>query len=158
MNEIGEDILTVERTMDFALVRSIVTHPLLYSLVSDDSTPVESYQPSEDPRIIYLLASGTGPMGVFMLVPESGVCWEIHTCLLPSVWGPVARRIAKLAESWIWKNITCERLITKVPECNQQALKFTLASGMLIYGFNPGCFQRNGHLWGEYLLGMTRPV
>jgi len=150
--------LTVSRTYDLELVRSIITHPSCFPSVSDDNCRAEEFRPSADPRIIYLLAMKASPLGIFMLVPESEVCLEIHTCLLPHAWGPTAREVARLAETWIWSNTTCKRLITKVPEFNQTALKYALQGGMLIYGFNPASFLHEGRLRAQFLLGKSNPV
>src|SRR5262249_23430241 len=81
-----------ERTTDLELVRQILTRPKIWPHIGDDfAPPVNEFRPNEDPRIWYVLASFEAHvLGLFMFLPESPVCWEMHASSLPEHWGPRA--------------------------------------------------------------------
>lgn len=150
-------MITFERSFDYALIRTIVTHPRIWPFISDDgSPPVEQYRPIESEAVWYVVArDGAEILGLWMLHPHNAVCWEIHTCLLPGAWGDRALEAARLFPEWIWANTVCRRVVTNVPDYNRVALKFAWRSGMLEYGVNPASFLKNGKLYDQVCLGIS---
>lgn len=150
--------LTFERTRDFDLVRKIMTHPRVYPHITDDGCPpVEEFHPAEDRGLWYILVRNAGePVGLWLFVPQNAVCWEVHTCLLPVAWGETGKEAAKRMAEWIWQYTTCRRIVTNVPECNRLALRFAKAAGMVEYGRNEKSFLKDGKLWGQIMLGLTK--
>jgi len=148
------------RTQDMGLVREIMTIPAIYRAISDDSRPpIEQYEPPDHPAIWYLLAyDGDDLLGLWVLVPENSICWDVHTCLLPLALGVKGRSVAAArgAIQWVWKNTDCRRLVTKVPAFNRLALRFSRESGMKEYGLNPKSYLKDGALHDQILLGVSR--
>jgi RimJ/RimL family protein N-acetyltransferase len=147
-----------ERTHDMALAREILTHPRIYPHITDDGCPVaERFIPPDDPRVWYLLVRRNGQcVGLFALHPQNAICYEVHTCLLPCCWGPQAVELAVAAREWIWRNTPARRLVTNVPTYNQLALRFALKAGMALYGCNPASFLKNGKLYAQHMLGVSK--
>jgi hypothetical protein len=85
-------MIAFERTNDYALVRMVMTHPKLYRHLADDLSPArEDYDPPQGEHVWYVLAYDETPgdglrelLGLWMLYPQNGICWEIHTALLPT--------------------------------------------------------------------------
>lgn len=149
--------MTFERTKDYALIRKIMTHHRVYPHITDDGCPpVEKFHPGESDDLWYILVTDDEPLGLWLFVPQNAVCWEVHTCMLPVAWGERAAAAAKEMAEWIWKNTPCRRIITNVPECNRLALKFAKAAGMVEFGRNEKSFLKNGKLWGQIMLGLTK--
>ena len=151
----------LERTFDYKLVRSIITEPLIYRNAGDDNSPApERFQVVQHPNFWYVLAyDGDDLLGMFCLVSQSSVCWEVHTCLLPLA-SMVRGRTTAAARAfiqWVWKNTICYRLVTKVPACNRLALRFAERSGMVKFGRNLKSFLKYGELQDEIWLGISRP-
>lgn len=136
-----------------------MTEPHVWPHISDDfSPPPDEFEPPENDSITYLLVRLDGvPAGVFVFMPQNGVCWEVHTCLLPSLWGPGAAEAARQAARWVWRNSECRRIVTNVPAYNRLALRFAKAAGMTEYGRNPKSYMKNGILEDQILLGMSPP-
>jgi RimJ/RimL family protein N-acetyltransferase len=151
--------LTFERTEDPELVRGILTHPKLYRMLSDDFSPAcEDFQPVFNEHLWYVLVqSGSKVGGLFFFHPHNAICWEVHTCLLPELWGPPAIEAARGVIQWLWENTPCRRLITQVPDYNRLALKLAKNAGMRAYGRNPKSFQRHSQLHDVLLLGISKP-
>ena len=147
----------IERTKNWGLIKRIITDKSVYSKASEDKSPKpEDYEPVKDDRVYYLLAkNGMDILGLFVVTPENGVCYKVHTCLLPHSYGEKATVAAKELVEWVFQNLDCKRLITEVPEFNKLALKFALRSGMEKYGFNEKSWLKDGHLYGITLLGIT---
>lgn len=151
--------ISVARTHDWPLVKSIVTHPKVYPHISDDFSPrPENWEPLAVDAVWHLLLEdGEEVLGVFILVPESQIMCKVHTCILPNAYGERALRAARAATEWVWANSPCLRVITDVPEFNSLALRFSKAAGMLEYGRNPESFMKRGKLWTQICLGMSKP-
>lgn len=152
--------MTFERSEDWELIKRIITHPRIYPWLSDDFSPKpEDWTPIEHPSIWYVLArDAEGVLGGWMLHPENGCCWKIHTAILPEARGERARQAVAELAPWIWDHIpSVERVNTDVPSFNDAALKFALAAGMKQFGINPKSFKKGGKLFDQILLGISRP-
>lgn len=145
-------------TRDEELIKAVVTHRRIYPHISDDFTDDPSlWEMPENENITYLCAyDGEELLGMWVLIPENTICWDVHTCLLPSAWGSRAIQAAKAAIDWVWKNTACVRLTTHVPEYNVLALRFAESAGMTKFGFNDASYQKKGKLWGQHLLGISK--
>lgn len=141
-----------------SLVRSVLTHPRVYPHIVDDSSPAaDEFHPIDHPSIVYLRAEDQeGTLGIFMLVPLSLVCYQVHTCMLPRAWGALARESARLGTQWMFEHGPCRRIVTNVPEYNRVAERFARACGMAEYGRNLKSFQKDGVLYDEILLGISK--
>jgi hypothetical protein len=151
--------MTFERSTDYALIRSIMTHPDVWDAISDDHCPaVEVWSPVESELAMYMVVrDGSEVLGLWMLVPESAIVVQIHTCLLPTCGVTRGRQAAKEMARWIWTNTPFVRIVTSVPEFNRAASIFAIAAGMKPYGNNPQSYEKGGILWDQHLMGMSRP-
>lgn len=151
--------LIVERTKDYNLIRTIVTHPKLYPHLCDDfSPPPEKFEPVQNDSYVYLLVrDGDDLMGFFGLQPHTTTIWEVHTCLLPGAWGDRGKIAAEMGRQWVWDNLPCIRLITNVPTYNRLAMRFAKAAGMMEFGTNPDSYVRGGKVYPMVMLGVSRP-
>lgn len=152
-------VLTFERTTNYELVRAIVTNPVLYKHITDDGSPArEKFRPIEHSAIWYVLVWNDDKLlGLFMFVPLNSVCFEVHTCLLPASWGKHTEAAAQGVAEWIWEHTACQRIITNVPSYNRLALRLALLSGMKEFGVNKDSFLKNGQLYDQIMLGISKP-
>lgn len=152
-------MIHIERSFDYDLIRAIMGNISIYRRICDDRCPpAAEFRPIESEEIWYCIVwDGNDLLGLWMLVPQNGICYEIHTCLLPHAWGARARRAAAAMAAWIWENTPCRRLITNVPANNRVAYHFALQAGMEVYGRNEASFLKNGKLLDQICLGMSPP-
>ena len=152
-------MIRIERSFDYDLIRGILTHSSVWHDISDDLSPSPAeYRPIESEAIWYAVVwDGNELLGLWMLCPQNGVCWEIHTALLPHARGARAYQAASLMKAWIWENTPCRRLITNVPVDNKPAYVFAVAAGMEPYGTNEDSFLKGGRLIDQICLGISRP-
>ena len=151
--------IAFERTTDLELIRKIVTHEKIWPHVSDDGAGhPEDYQPVNHPAIWYVTVLSNGQlMGAWIFTPENSICFGVHTCLLPQAWGSFAHCAARAMAQWVWEHTPCKRIVTTVPTYNRLALAFAKGAGMEQYGLNPRSYQKNGKLYDQILLGISRP-
>ena len=152
-------MITFERSFDYELIRSVLTHPKIYRYLADDqSPPAYEFCPQQHPAIWYVTVRDDRELlGLWMFVPQNGVCWEVHTALLPNAWGERGQLAARLLPDWMWRNTQCRRIVSNVPTTNRLALHFALKSGMRIYGVNEASFLKNEMLVDQVCLGISRP-
>jgi hypothetical protein len=95
---------------------------------------------------------------MWMLHPQTSVCWEIHTVLLPCAWGARGMQAALELPDWIWERTTCRRIVTHVPSNNRLALRFAKEAQMTQYGINEKSYLKNGVLLDQACLGISAPA
>ncbi len=113
--------MVFSRTTDPALIRDVITDPEIWPLVTDDlSGSPEDFEPTIHPAVWYVTTTLAGVLiAMWVLVPQNGVCWEIHTYLVPGHEFKQGREAAKGIVQWIWSNTPCRRIVTNVPRFNR---------------------------------------
>lgn len=141
------------------LVREIITLPAIWRSAADDfGGDSGQFEPPDHPAIWYVLGrDGEELLGLWMFMPENSICWDVHTCLLPSAYGPVSREATSKMVAWIWENTPCQRIVTKVPVFNRLAMALAKDVGLVEYGRNPKSFLKGGVLHEQVLLGISAP-
>lgn len=143
---------------DLELIATTITHPRVWPSVSDDSSPLpEAFAPAVSDAIVYLGAFDADTFhGLFMLHAHNAICWEVHTCLLPSAWGKAAVVFAAACIEWAFEETPCQRLITNVPAGNSLARRLALSVGMQPFGLNPKSFLKHGIALDQHMLGISK--
>jgi hypothetical protein len=151
--------LKLETTDDQRLIKTICTHEKVWPMTCDDYTPsAEAWKPPVGNGITWLLASDEeGILGLFCLIAENSVCWQVHVMMLPYAWGPPTVKATLDMYEWVWKNTTCVRLTGSIPIDNPLTIGLAIRSGMVEFGVNPKSFKRKGKLLDQVLFGISRP-
>jgi RimJ/RimL family protein N-acetyltransferase len=154
-------VIVYERTHNLELVRLVVTHQKIWPWVGDETFDYESsaYWPNDDPRIWYVTAAAPGRLiGLFTLLPENSVCWQLHVALLPEHWG---QRLTHDAErefaAWVWENTPCKRIVGSVPAYNPHARRCVERMGLRPFGVNEKSIRKFGRIWDCTMVGISRP-
>lgn len=149
--------MRLERTQDAELIKSVVTHDSIWPHVSEDGVPRETWEPLIHEQIYQLaIYDDEGLGGCFILTPFSSVCWEVHTCILPTHRGHKAREATKLCADWMFANTECQHIITKVPSYNRPAYKLAVDTGLRNIGMIESAWTKNGEIYDLYLLGVRK--
>ena len=151
-------MLHLARLKDPELIKAIVTDLRIYSRMSDDFAPkAEDYVPPSPEEAVYVGLWVDGVVkGLWALVPHSRILWEVHTALLPEVWGTVARDAAPELLKWVWENTECQRLYSLVPSYARATRKFALHAGMEECGTHEKAFLKDKELYDLTILGINR--
>jgi RimJ/RimL family protein N-acetyltransferase len=146
--------MNLTRTRDMGVVRSIMAHPAIWPHVHDDS--VVECEPIDHDGFHWMLVDDGAPAGVFLVHAQNSICYQMHTCLLPRIWGAGSARAAQLLLGWAFTETDCQKMVTNVPAYNRSALRFAQAGGMTQEGINRASFLRNGALIDQIMLGITK--
>jgi hypothetical protein len=148
----------IEPLQDEALIAQTLRHPRIYPHISDDGCPDPAgLQIVLNGNLTYLgVFEGDAYHGLFVVHPHNLVCYEVHTCLLPSAWGQCALRATRACMSWLFEQTPCRRIITCVPRGNDLALRLAQRTGLVQYGINPSSLLREGVLLDQLLLGISK--
>jgi hypothetical protein len=154
--------MTFERTGRYSLVHTILTDSRLYDYMGDDfAPPRELFHVNKHPDIWYVLVyEGYDVLGLFCLFPENTLCWTAHVALYRGMAPERTRRIGRELMAWLWEHTPCRRLIASVPECNRAAVKYGLdpeGMNLRVFGVNEKSFKKYGKLWGQVLMGRSKP-
>jgi hypothetical protein len=119
---------------------------------------VDNFVPPMQPYVVRLVVKiDESIAGLLWFAPWSIVCWEMHTCLLPHVWGST-NRIFNALKMYIWSSLArIQRIVLVIPESNKAAIACAYRNGMDYVGFNPKAVVRNGVLMGNHIFGISRP-
>lgn len=143
----------ISQTTDIDFIIKCVTNPHVWNASADDGCgDPDLFFLELDRKVIWVRSDDDG---VFMLHPHNRTTYEVHTLLLPHVVGRGVE-IGKQALQWAWDNTPAERIVTNVPEFNLLALRYAKKMGFEQYGFNPKSFKRDGVLYGQTLLGISK--
>lgn len=147
------------RTCDLALVRrAIADDARVYDASGDDSAaPRESWQPNEHPAIWYVVAQnvkekGSGFIGLYTLIPQNAVAWEIHAT---RVFGAAAADALAGIPVWMRGETGARRIVASIPATNRAAIRAARRAGFAEYGRNPRSFLKRGELIDQILLGVS---
>lgn len=148
--------MKIERTHDMQLVSSIMFDPAIWPHAHDDGAV--DWQPVDMDglhwMLVKLLDDKAG--GLFLVHPQNSYCYEMHTCLLPHMWGEQSARAAQMLLQWAFEKTDCQKMVTNVPAYNRAALRFATAGGMTQEGINRASFMRKGELVDQIMLGITK--
>lgn len=149
--------MKIARTTDIEYIKKCITHPRLWEHLTDDgSVKKNQYEPPVADSIYWLMPIEEGiPYGVFLLHPHNYVCYEVHTCLLPEIWGRTTECTAAVIK-WVFTNTPCQRIITNVPEYNVLALRLAEESGLTKFGVNTKSYLKGGILFDQIMLGRSK--
>lgn len=151
--------ISVFRSRDFELIRSLCLHPRIFPLISDDYTanPAEWMVPTSE-VVIYLLARDReGPFGFGIFMPRTHVQYEAHLGFLPRAYGADARHAFERMLAWMWQNTTALRIVGEIVKPNTLAIRFARQAGFEIYGVNKASYLRGGILHDQVCLGISKP-
>lgn len=147
------------RITDLELVREILSRPEIYGAMGDDFTPpVEEFTVNDHPLIWYVgIRNEDRLIGMFVLIPENPVCWQVHVAMMP--WATTTEKwaAARKLPGWLDQNSECRRLVAAVPACNRTAKVYgVFGLGMRYVGRHQAAFMKGGRLQDLIILG--RPI
>ena len=152
-------IFRFEQIFDRRLIRETMLHPRLFDSIRDDQSPTaeEFHVELSGSCFIGVYDDWGAYFGLFGLRPQTGVCWELHCCLLPSAWGRTTV-ISRQFLEWALANLPLKRIVAAVPDFNRLAMKLAHNSGMLEYGYNARSFEKDGVLHGMTLFATDHEI
>lgn len=147
-----------QRTYNWEHVRAIVTHPKIWPQITYDGAPdpAAQFQDPGESTWCVLALDASEILGLYVCTEQNPCCWDAHIYMLPTAWGDRARTATKEFFDWMFEHTGAQRIIGCIPDYNRFGVAFALHCGMVPYGVNPESVRRDGKLWDQTLLGITR--
>lgn len=140
---------------DMELIKSILMDDAIYPHIIDDGC--DEINPVFNDSMIWLVITENSQVcGAFMVHQHNRATWEVHTCLLPVIWGKKAKEAAHLLLKWFFSQPFNYKMVTNVPDMNRAAHMFALRAGLVLEGVNSKSFLKDGALYDQYVLGVTK--
>lgn len=145
----------IEPTTDKVLVKSILTDPDLYKLISDDfSPPIEEFEPVWGDSIVYLLVKKEDKViGVTVGHFITSSCMIGHFNILPEYWGD-NKEANRACIDWAFENTNTIKCIAFIPEYCKEVLASALSMGCYEEGYISNSILKGGKLYGQWMVGV----
>lgn len=141
-----------------AIINNIIKDPDVYDMIYDDHSK-ESFKQNLGEAFLsnnqYVMLNPCKGC-LFMLTPSTFTLFELHTMIRKEARGRNAINAARDATSWLFKNTTCEKIITHIPKYNKQAKVFARMCNFELIGINTKSFKRDGVLHDQYVYGLEK--
>jgi hypothetical protein len=142
---------------DLEAVLRVTEHPAVKETSLDDLTTgslVDLWRYALQHEWTYVLMPNE--FTVFLGVPRTASCYEVHTNILPEGRGPIAVDAAKRAIAWILHNTEIDKVISFIPAFNTPALALAVRAGFRKEGRIEKSFMKFGKLQDEIIVGLNR--
>ena len=155
----SENNFVIERSEDWAAIKSLVCDPAIFPHVSDDFYPSpETWEPTASDGMRYLLARDEeGLFGFGIFLPDTWACWKAHMGFLPRSYGALAIASFKEMLGWMWAHTPARRIVGEILSDNRRAIKFATDAGFREYGRNEKSLLKGGVLRDQVCLGISKP-
>lgn len=153
--------MTVERTTDEELIRSILGLPEIRVLVmeGDGEIPVPAHE-----DIYYLSVKepifGDGAVedrlvGIVAFMPVNAITWNPHIAILPMKQDRgVGTEALRAAVAWMFKNTPCRKVVASPPSFKGAMIRVFEKCGFRIEGMSPASFRWNGRVYDRLMMGI----
>ena len=146
------------RTFDTALIRDILSDPVLSARVTDKGN-VEMFDPANQEQLIYLLATDEKDTVLGFVLAHmfnSPICFQFHANYLPEFWGKGLQKYSTAAVQWVFNNTDAKKAVvlcpTRYPETKQHAIQIGFKEEGLLT--NSSIF--DGEICNNYIMGISK--
>lgn len=148
--------MIIERTFDYELVDSILTHPEIYKTIAPDHAPSpKEFKATRHESVLYLIGtSEKGVVGLFTLKPKNRYVYHGHVQVLPEMRKEYSIEFGESLRVWIEKNTIIKRVSAEIPHLYPNVKDFALKMGFEIEGINRKSYLKHGELHDQWYLGL----
>ena len=150
--------LNVEMTTDMELVRAIITEKDIWDRAAEDGIDQDTWYPGYDSMTAWLLCIEEDEVvGVILMHTDTSVSIKIHPYLRKEH-REKGRIMMKAFYEWILENgqDKIAKVSVIIPENQQKVINFAKKVGFKKEGLNRDSYLKNGQLYGQQNLGITR--
>jgi RimJ/RimL family protein N-acetyltransferase len=135
-------------------------HPAIWETVAEDNQIPETFIPEMVADCWLQIVSDGTLLGLYNVHPHSSVTLEVHAQILPEYRQEFGKESSRLVLEWIVNSEEAkgyEKVIAQIPTLYPRVKQFTLNAGFQEEGINRLSYRKNGQLYDQWLLGITRP-
>ena len=151
----GSDI-DIQMTTDMLLVKSILIEPDIWERAAEDGIDQETYYPGYDSMTVWLLCvENEEIVGIILLHTDNSVSLKMHP-YLRAEHRQKGRIMMEAFYKWVLKNTKTRKINVSIPEDEKKVINFAKKVGFKKEGFNRDSYLKDGQLYGQQNLGITR--
>lgn len=149
--------LTIERTEDLELIKSVIADPVIWETVAEDGMNYDNFEPNVMSEAWLVIRSGNEIIALFNIHSHGAITAEIHAHVLPKHRKEFSRDAGDICLQWFYDEFPeYEKLIAQIPVIYENVERFTVSYGFKHEGLNRKCYLKNGEIIDKWLLGITR--
>jgi len=146
----------VERSFNEGEIKSVITHPDIYPRLCNENSPKpEEWRPARN-RIYLTGKVDSKAIGVTSYNRKTDIQYVVHFQVIPEYRKSHAIKFAQKSIKWLWDNTDAQKIVAEVPEFHENVVKFSLKVGFEIEGKNKQSVMKDGRLFDQYYLGLTK--
>lgn len=150
--------MNIQLTTDMALVKAIITEPEIWERASEDGIDPESFLPGYDSMTTWLLClEGGNVAGIILVHMENSISLNIHPYLRVQ-YRQKGKEMMEAFYRWFLEETQDKimKINVHIPEVYKKVINFAKRVGFKKEGFNRDSYLKNGHIYGQQHLGITR--
>ena len=150
--------IDIQMTTDMELVRSILVEPDIWERAAEDGIDQDTYYPGYGPMSAWLLCiEDDKPIGLILLHTDTCVSMKMHPYLRVEH-RQKGRIMMRAFYKWMLENTddSINKVNVIIPEYEKKVINFAKKVGFKKEGFCRDSYLKNGQLYGQQNLGITR--
>lgn len=148
--------MDISVTEDMEVVRQVMLIPEIWDRAAEDGISQEDFYPGFDSLSHWLLCKEEDKIiGIILLHHDNSTTLKLHPYLRREHYS-LGREMMKSFYKWFIENTSIHKLIVSMPENQKKTYNFAKKVGFKDEGFNRESYLKNGEIYGQYNLGITR--
>lgn len=149
--------MIIELTQDVDVIKSILTHPSIYPVISSDLAPKpEDYTPDTKGKVIMVGMVDDVPMALMILYPCNDVTAWCHVQVLPEYRKEHAYEFGIEAIAYAWDLLGVLKIVAQIPAIYPNVIAFAEKCGFTQEGVNKNSHLKDGKLVDCVYMGIAR--
>lgn len=133
----------------------IVQHPDIYPHVGDDGSPPAEQFTIPDSWYCVVGYSDGQPAGCWLMHHTNSTTLEVHIQVLKE-YRTHSEEICRGFIAWAWDNTPAQKLVAQIPTLYPNVKAFAETMGFRVEGINASSIQKDGQLYDQYYMGLTK--
>lgn len=151
--------MIIEPTQDPIVIKSILTHPDIYPVISSDLAPnPEDYEPTIKGNVFLVGRVDDVPIALFILYPCNDVTAWCHVQVLPEYRKEYAYKFGLAAIAYAWDLLGVSKLVAQIPAIYPNVIAFAERCGFKREGVNTKSHLKDGKLVDCVYVGLERQL
>lgn len=145
--------MIVEPCFDSGEILAVLFDPWIYERITEDGAPSKEEYVLPD-GVTYVMDEDRRALMIYHWLSDSVIQCHIH---VPRDNKDIAHRFCESALRWVWSNTSVIKIVAQIPEIYSDVTEFAKKHGFIIEGINTASYRKNGNIYSQFYLGLTRP-
>ena len=149
-------MITIARTFDIELIKSVVTIPAIWDAITEDGFYPQHYEPNLQTKLWFTMHDDDALVALVVFDHVNTVTLNVHPMVLPCKRGKSKEIIKALVAWWVKTPSQYQKIIAEIPVIYKNVRSFAELMGLELEGIRRSSFMKNRNIIDVYLYGATR--